>query len=179
MFSAVTVTPSIQRTRTILDSVEIVFVGYVCGKSPTGQATFYQLGLTGTAIAKVNNNFLSRSAALVRAAPIIWVGGLRCALALGFEQMASNTLGTNTAFPDYLTICTFFSWFITVLSLPCPNRSADRRFHVSTVFDDDLCAARNPKHLSDNPYVQFPAGYDRRGSSSYLVNLGRALQMHV
>jgi hypothetical protein len=70
MFSAVTLAPSIQRTRTILDSVEMAFVGYVCGKSPTGQAALYQLGLTGTAITKVNNNFLT-SAALVRAAALI------------------------------------------------------------------------------------------------------------
>ena len=59
------------------------------------QRALYNLGLTGIPITNVNNNCSTGSTALVNATAFVKGGQVSCALALGFEQMARGSLGSN------------------------------------------------------------------------------------
>ena len=78
------------------DAVEAAFVGYAFGASTCGQAALYQLGLTGIPISIPNvNNYATGSTALFQAATLVRASEARCALALGFERRAPDSLGAG------------------------------------------------------------------------------------
>jgi sterol carrier protein 2 len=68
--------------------VQQAYVGYVYGDSTSGQATLYNIGLSGIPIINVNNNCATGSTALFLARQAIASGAVDSVLALGFEQMA-------------------------------------------------------------------------------------------
>jgi acetyl-CoA acetyltransferase len=74
------------------DKVQQAYVGYVYGDSTAGQASIYNIGLTGIPVINVNNNCSTGSTALYMARQAVESGAVDCALALGFEQMAPGAL---------------------------------------------------------------------------------------
>ncbi len=78
--------------------VQQAYVGWVYGDSTSGQAAVYDVGLTGIPIVNVNNNCSTGSSALFLARQAVGSGAVDCALALGFEQMATGALAM--AFTD-------------------------------------------------------------------------------
>jgi Pyridoxal-dependent decarboxylase conserved domain/Thiolase, N-terminal domain len=72
--------------------VQQAYVGYVYGDSTSGQATLYNIGLSGIPIINVNNNCATGSTALFLARQAIASGAVDSVLALGFEQMAPGAL---------------------------------------------------------------------------------------
>ena len=75
------------------DQVQQAFVGYVYADSTAGQSALYRVGLSGIPIVNVNNNCSTGSTALYLARQMVEAGGIDCALAVGFEQMAPGALG--------------------------------------------------------------------------------------
>jgi sterol carrier protein 2 len=73
--------------------VEQVYAGYVYGDSTCGQAVAYRAGLTGIPIINVNNNCSTGSSALWLARQAVANGSVKCAVAVGFEQMNPGALG--------------------------------------------------------------------------------------
>jgi sterol carrier protein 2 len=78
--------------------VQQAFVGYVYGDSTAGQSALYRVGMTGIPIVNVNNNCSTGSTALYMARQLVELGGVDCALAVGFEQMTPGALAL--AFTD-------------------------------------------------------------------------------
>jgi acetyl-CoA acetyltransferase len=73
-------------------AVQQAIVGYVYGDSTSGQRALYEVGMTGIAIANVNNNCSTGSTALFLARQLVESGAVDCVLALGFEQMQPGAL---------------------------------------------------------------------------------------
>ena len=80
------------------DKIDQVYCGYVYGESTCGQASVYNLGMTGIPIFNVNNNCSSGSSALFLARQSILSGSSECCLAFGFEQMNKGAL--KEIYPD-------------------------------------------------------------------------------
>ena len=78
--------------------VQQAYAGYVYGDSTAGQKTLYRVGMTGIPVINVNNNCSTGSTALFLARQAVASGGVDCALAVGFEQMAPGAL--TAKFPD-------------------------------------------------------------------------------
>ena len=97
--------------------MEAAFVGFCYSESTSGQVGFlssihlpalvahtqlqsalYNLGMTGIPITNVNNNCSTGSTALVHATNTVKTSLAECALALGFERMASGSITNH--FPD-------------------------------------------------------------------------------
>lgn len=73
-------------------AVEQAFGSYVYGDSCSAHRVAYEVGLSGIPIFNVNSNCSSGSSALYLARQAVASGAVDCALAFGFEQMASGAL---------------------------------------------------------------------------------------
>ncbi len=73
-------------------AVEQAFGSYVYGDSCSAHRVAYEVGLSGIPIFNVNSNCSSGSSALYLARQAVASGAVECALAFGFEQMASGAL---------------------------------------------------------------------------------------
>ncbi|MND99483.1 Beta-ketoadipyl-CoA thiolase [compost metagenome] len=72
--------------------VQQAYAGYVYGDSTCGQATLYEVGMSGIPVINVNNNCSTGSSALFLARQAVESGAVECALAFGFEQMQPGAL---------------------------------------------------------------------------------------
>ncbi|XP_062509219.1 sterol carrier protein 2-like [Corticium candelabrum] len=79
--------------------IEQAVVGYCFGDSTSGQRALYELGMTGIPIYNVNNNCSTGSTALIIGKQLIEGGMANCAMALGFEKMARDSM-TKQQFAD-------------------------------------------------------------------------------
>lgn len=79
------------------EHVEQAYTGYVYGDSTCGQASVYQVGLTGIPVINVNNNCATGSTALFLARQAVASGAIDCAIAVGFEQMVPGALKSTYA----------------------------------------------------------------------------------
>ncbi|EJD55272.1 thiolase-like protein [Auricularia subglabra TFB-10046 SS5] len=152
------------------DAVQHAFVGYCNGDSCTGQRALYPLGMTGIPITNVNNNCSTGSVALYHANTYVKSGEVECALALGFEQMAPGSLGTN--FPDRPSPMTVFSHVSYEIEdaqggntgPPAPrmfSAAAQEYFDKYGATKQHLAkvASKNHMHSKNNPYAQFRNGW--------------------
>jgi sterol carrier protein 2 len=81
--------------QTTYDDVNQGVASYCYGDSTCGQRVFYQFGMTQIPIYNVNNNCASGSTAMVMARDFVRYGMADCVLAVGFEKMATGSLGSN------------------------------------------------------------------------------------
>jgi acetyl-CoA acyltransferase len=80
------------------DQVQMAFASYVHGDSCYGNRALYDVGMTGIPIVNVNNNCASGVSGLFLARQAVRYGQVDCALAVGFEKMASGSI--QMAFAD-------------------------------------------------------------------------------
>ncbi|KAH7104327.1 thiolase-like protein [Auriculariales sp. MPI-PUGE-AT-0066] len=150
------------------DEIQHAFVGYCYGDSCTGQRALYGLGMTGIPITNVNDNCSTGSVALYHANQYVKAGIVECAMALGFEQMASGSLGTNWA--DRVPPLAVFSSVNAELEAddqkgpPAPryfSNAAQEYFDKFGGNKETLAkiASKNHNHATKNPYSQFRKGW--------------------
>lgn len=87
---------SIEDAGISFDDIQQAYVGYVYGESVAGQATLYNIGMSGIPIVNVTNNCSTGSTALFLARQAVASGAMDCVLALGVEQMVPGSLGLGT-----------------------------------------------------------------------------------
>jgi len=154
------------------DEIEAAFVGYCYGDSTSGQASLYNLGLTGIPIINVKNNCSTGSTALYQVNNLVKSGLVECGLALGFERMAPGSLGTN--FPDRSPPTLLFgkaSWELestlstgTNFGPGAPRMFANGAQEYFDKYGANVnhlakIASKNHKHSVNNPYSQFRNGW--------------------
>ncbi|KAF8439803.1 thiolase-like protein [Boletus edulis BED1] len=152
------------------DAIEAGFVGFCYSESMSGQSALYHLGMTGIPITNVNNNCSTGSTALVHAANSVKTSLVECALALGFERMASGSLVNQ--YPDRLGPTVLFGFKSVELEETLGEGfgpMAPRLFsnggkeycvkHGANVEHFAKIASKNHKHAVNNPYAQFRDGW--------------------
>ncbi len=77
--------------------VQQAYAGFVFGDTCSGQTALYSVGLTGIPVINVNNACATGSTALFLAKQAVESGAVDVALAVGFEQMPSGALASNTS----------------------------------------------------------------------------------
>ncbi|KAF8557444.1 thiolase-like protein [Imleria badia] len=152
------------------DAIEAAFVGFCYSESMSGQSALYHLGMSGIPITNVNNNCSTGSTALVHAVNAVKTSLAECALALGFERMASGSLTNH--FPDRAGPTVLFG--VKTLELeetlgenfgpvaPRMFSNAGKEYcakYGATVKHFAKIAAKNHKHAVNNPYAQFRDGW--------------------
>ncbi|KAI9566998.1 thiolase-like protein [Boletus coccyginus] len=152
------------------DAVEAAFVGYCYAESTSGQSALYGLGMTGIPITNVNNNCSSGSTALFHASNAVKSSLAECALALGFERMASGSL--VNLFPDRPMPTILFGLRALELEEKLGENFgpvAPRMFgnggkeycarYGANIGHFAKIAAKNHQHAANNPYAQFRDGW--------------------
>ena len=77
--------------------VQQAYAGFVFGDTCSGQTALYSVGLTGIPVINVNNACATGSTALFLARQAVESGAIDVALAVGFDQMPSGALASNTS----------------------------------------------------------------------------------
>ncbi|KAI9566999.1 thiolase-like protein [Boletus coccyginus] len=152
------------------DAVGAAFVGYCYAESTSGQSALYGLGMTGIPITNVNNNCSSGSTALFHASNAVKSSLAECALALGFERMASGSL--VNLFPDRLGPTALLGFRTIELEeklgesfgpvAPRMFGNAGKEYcarHGANIRHFAKIAAKNHQHAVNNPYAQFRDGW--------------------
>lgn len=145
-----------------------VFAGYVYGDSTCGQRAVYGVGLTGVPIVNVNNNCSTGSSALYLGRQCILSGQADCVLVVGFEKMASGSLGSN--FSDRTNpldshIDAMSRSFDVVPNVPFApqlfgNAGKQHMIQFGTTREQIAkIAVKNHSHSVNNPYAQFREEY--------------------
>jgi len=152
------------------DAVQAAFVGYCYGDSTSGQRALYNLGLTGIPITNVNNNCSTGSTALFHANNLVRGGLAECALALGFEQMAPGSLGSNwkdrenPMKPFHLVMDMTEETLGQNHGPGAPRMFANAAQEYFDKYGGSIehlakIASKNHKHSVNNPYSQFRDGW--------------------
>ncbi|KAI9028807.1 thiolase-like protein [Phycomyces nitens] len=149
------------------DSIQFAACGYVFADSTAGQRVLYQLGMTQIPIINVNNNCSTGSTALLQARNAVASGSVECAMALGFERMASGSLGVvfsdRTNPLDHVstvmvsergsTQAPYAAQIFGNAGLAYMERYGATPRHLAKI------AEKNHRHSSNNPYSQFQTIY--------------------
>lgn len=165
--ASIAIARALADTNVAYSEIGQAFVGYVYGDSTCGQRAVYGAGLTGIPIVNVNNNCSTGSTALFLARQAILSGQADCVLVLGFEKMASGSLGTN--FADRTNP---LDLHMDAMSKSYPFAAAPfaaqlfgngAREHMKTfgTTKEQIAkiAVKNHKHSVNNPYAQFRKEY--------------------
>lgn len=150
------------------DEVERGVASYCYGDSTCGQRVFYQFGMTQIPIYNVNNNCASGSTAIVMARDFVRSGLSDCVLVIGFEKMASGSLGSNfddrTNPLDRAMEMMKTQWpkdtnapFAAQMFANAANEYIER--FGASVEDFAEIARVNHEHSQRNPYSQFRTEY--------------------
>ncbi|KAE8219815.1 hypothetical protein CF319_g6561 [Tilletia indica] len=151
------------------DDIQSAAAGYVYGDSTSGQRVLYQLGQTGIEINNVNNNCSTGSSAFALAAQAVQCGRVECSMAIGFEKMASGSLGStfnDRANPMEGTISHLFELesareyeeaefgpfaarIFGAAGLEYCEKYGAKQEHIYEI------SAKNHRHSKNNPYAQF------------------------
>jgi len=150
------------------DAVEEAYLAYCWGDTTSGQKALYEIGLSGIPAVNVNNACATGSSALYLARKAVASGDSDCVLAVGFEQMAPGSIGTN--FPDrpgaaerhYTQLHLKHGYDPAVPPAPQlfvhAGREYMERYGVSAeVFG--RVGEKNHRHSVNNPYAQFQDQY--------------------
>ncbi|KAL0075118.1 thiolase-like protein [Phycomyces blakesleeanus] len=149
------------------DDIQFAACGYVFADSTAGQRVLYQLGMTQIPIINVNNNCSTGSTALLQARNAVASGSVECAMALGFERMASGSLGAvfsdRTNPLDHVGTVMFSERGATNAPYAAQifgNAGiAYMEKHGATPRHLAKIAEKNHRHSSNNPYSQFQTIY--------------------
>ncbi|EXJ61409.1 sterol carrier protein 2 [Cladophialophora psammophila CBS 110553] len=150
------------------DDVQQGVASYCYGDSTCGQRVFYQFGMTQIPIYNVNNNCASGSTAMVMARDFVRYGAADCVLAVGFEKMATGSLGSN--FSDRTDPLDRAKSMSDKLGNSNPNapfaakmfgNAADEYIKKYGASPKDFAeiARVNHEHSQRNPYAQFKVEY--------------------
>ncbi|KAK4942854.1 hypothetical protein LTR10_017430 [Elasticomyces elasticus] len=152
------------------DDVQMGVASYCYGDSTSGQRVFYQFGMTQIPIYNVNNNCASGSTAMVMARDFVRYGAADCVLAVGFEKMATGSLGSNFSDrTDPLDRAIAKSDQLGNTNPKAPfaakmfGNAADEYIRRNGATADDFAeiARVNHEHSQRNPYAQFQTEYSK------------------
>lgn len=152
------------------DDVQIGVASYCYGDSTCGQRVFYHFGMTQIPIYNVNNNCASGSTAMVMARDFVRYGAADCVLAVGFEKMATGSLGSNFSDrTDPLDRAKVMSDQLGNTNPKAPfaakmfGNAADEYIRKNGATADDFAeiARVNHEHSQRNPYAQFQTAYSK------------------
>ncbi|KAJ9612214.1 hypothetical protein H2200_003811 [Cladophialophora chaetospira] len=152
------------------DDVQIGVASYCYGDSTCGQRVFYQFGMTQIPIYNVNNNCASGSTAMVMARDFVRYGAADCVLAVGFEKMATGSLGSNFSDrTDPLDRARAMSDQLGDTNPSAPfaakmfGNAAEEYIRKNGAAAEDFAeiARVNHEHSQRNPYAQFQKEYSQ------------------
>lgn len=143
--------------------VEQAYASYIYGDSTCGQKALYRVGETAIPVINVNNNCSSGSTALFLARQAV-MGGIDCALVVGFEQMKPGALGTvwddrPSPFEDFTGHLQRLGYPVTKAGpAPCVFGAGGmdylKRFDADPVIFGKV-AVKTRSHAVNNPYSLF------------------------
>ncbi|OQV06755.1 Thiolase, domain-containing protein isoform 1 [Cladophialophora immunda] len=152
------------------DDVQMGVASYCYGDSTCGQRVLYQFGMTQIPIYNVNNNCASGSTAMVMARDFVRYGAADCVLAVGFEKMATGSLGSNFSdrtdpldrakvMSDHLGNSTPKAPFAAKMF----GNAAEEYIKKFGAAPEDFAeiARINHEHSQRNPYAQFQTNYTK------------------
>lgn len=144
--------------------VQQAFAGFVFGDTCSGQTALYNVGLSGIPVINVNNACATGSTALFLAQQAVNCGAVDVALAVGFEQMPSGALASNTADRKATTarldaaVKSIQGWDENVMQAAMYFGGAGREYLEKYNVKADLfgkISVKARKHAAQNPYSLF------------------------
>lgn len=144
--------------------VQQAFAGFVFGDTCSGQTALYNVGLTGIPIINVNNACASGSTALFLAQQAVRSGAVDVALAVGFEQMPSGALASDTSDRKATTtrldaaVESIQGWDSNVMQAAMYFGGAGKEYLEKYNASADLfgkISVKARKHAAQNPYSLF------------------------